>query len=209
VDEEGGARAADAVEVCRGANLSPTEALGYGPIRGARGMMWTLTPPRAGKKRSEIMITRPSTLLSAALLIAAFACGTATAAEFATKEEAIAIVKKAVAFIREAGPDKAFAEFNKTGGRFHDRDLYITVLDLDGKVLSHGQRVDLIGKVQVDLKDPDGKLFVRERVELARRHSSFWQNYKFMNPLTKGEEPKEMYCEVLNATMVCSGVYRS
>src|SRR4029453_3780348 len=48
------------------------------------------------------------------------------------------------------------------GRRFHGRDLYITVLDLDGKLLAHGQRADLIGKVLIDLKDPDGKLFMRE-----------------------------------------------
>jgi Single Cache domain 2 len=93
------------------------------------------------------------------------------------------------------------------GGRFHDRDLYITVLDLDGKLLAHGQRADLIGKVLIDLKDPDGKLFMRERLELARRQPTFWQDYKFMNSTTKKIEPKEIYCEVLKETAVCGGVY--
>ena len=153
------------------------------------------------------MISRPSTLLSAAWLIVALACGPATAAEFATKEEAIAMVKKALVFIKEQGPEQAYAEFTNKGGRFHDRDLYITVLDFDGKVLAHGQREDLIGKVLIDLKDSDGKLFMRERFELARQRPSFWQNYKFMNPATKKVEPKEMYCEVLKETAVCGGVY--
>src|SRR5262245_5084782 len=154
-----------------------------------------------------IMITHPSTLLSVAWLIVALACGSATAAEFATKEEAIDMVKRAVVFIKEQGPDQAYAEFTNKGSRFHDRDLYITVFDLDGKLLAHGQREDLIGKVLVELKDPDGKLFVKERVELARQQPSFWQNYKFMNPATKKVEPKEMYCERLNETAVCGGVY--
>ncbi len=153
------------------------------------------------------MISRPSTLLSAAWLIVALACGPATAAEFATKEEAIAMVKKALVFIKEQGPEQAYAEFTNKGGRFHDRDLYITVLDFDGKVLAHGQREDLIGKVLIDLKDSDGKLFMRERFELARQRPSFWQNYKFMNPATKKVEPKEMYCERLDETAVCGGVY--
>ena len=153
------------------------------------------------------MIVRPSTLLSAACLIFAVAFGPAAAAEFATKQEAITMVKKAVALINERGPDQAYAEFTNIGGRFHDRDLYITVFDLNGKLLAHGQRKDLIGKVLIDLKDPDGKLFVRERVELARQQPSFWQNYKFMNPTTKKVEPKEMYCERLVETAVCGGVY--
>ena len=155
------------------------------------------------------MITRTSTLPSVALLIAAFALGPSVAAEWATKEEAIAMVKRAVVFIRDQGPDKAYAEFTNKAGQFHDRDLYITVLDLDGKVLAHGQRDDLIGKGLIDAKDPDGKLFIKERAELARQQPSFWQNYKFMNPVTKKIEPKEMYCERLNESMVCGGVYSS
>src|SRR2546421_2599196 len=128
------------------------------------------------------MTLRTLTLLSVASLIVAVTGRPATAAEFASKDEAISMVKKAVAFIKEQGPDKAYAEFSTKAGRFHDRDLYITVLDLDGKVLAHGQREDLIGKVLIELKDPDGKLFVKERVALAREQPSFWQNYKFMNP---------------------------
>jgi signal transduction histidine kinase len=148
-----------------------------------------------------------STLLSAAALIVTLSCGPAAAAEFASKDEAISMVRKAVAFIKEQGPDQAYAEFSRKAGRFHDRDLYITVFDLDGKLLAHGQREDLIGKVQIELKDPDGKLFVKERIELARAQPSFWQNYKFMNPATKKVEPKQMYCERLNETAVCGGVY--
>jgi signal transduction histidine kinase len=153
------------------------------------------------------MILRTSTLLSVASLIVAFAGAPAVAAEWATKEEAVAMVKQAVVFIKEQGPDKAYAKITNKAGQFHDRDLYITVLDLDGKVLAHGQREDLIGKGLIDAKDPDGKMFVKERVELARQRPSFWQNYKFMNPATKKIEPKEMYCERLSETMVCGGVY--
>lgn len=54
-----------------------------------------------------------------------------------------------------------------------------------------------------------GKAFVQERVELAATQPSFWQQYKFMNPVSKTVEPKEMYCERLAATVVCAGVYRS
>jgi cytochrome c len=153
------------------------------------------------------MIIRTSGALSAASVIVALACEAATAAEFATKEEAITMVKKAVAFIKDQGPDKPYAEFSNKAGRFHDRDLYITVLDLDGKVLAHGQRDDLIGKGLIEAKDADGKLFIKERAELARQQPSFWQNYKFMNPVTKKVEPKQMYCERLNETAVCGGVY--
>jgi cytochrome c len=89
------------------------------------------------------MIMRLSTVLSVASLIAVFADAPGAAAEWATKEEAIALVKRAVVIITERGPQKAYAEITK---RFHDRDLYITVINLDGKVLAHGQIGNLVGR---------------------------------------------------------------
>lgn len=145
--------------------------------------------------------------LRALSLFAALSCHPAAAAEFATRDEAIAMVKKAVAYIGEHGSTKAYPEFTKKAGLFHDRDLYITVLGLDGMVLAHGQRDDYVGKSLIDAKDPDGKEFIKERSELARRQDSFWQQYKFMNPTTKKVEAKDMYCERLGETNVCGGVY--
>jgi cytochrome c len=158
--------------------------------------------------RGKIMIIRTSTVLSVALLIAAFAGGLPGAAgEWATKEDAIAMVQHAMAFITQHGPEKAYAEITKKTKRFHDRGLYITVVDLEGKVLAHGQSRDLIGKNLINAKDPDGKLFIKERIELAHEQSAFWHNYKWLNPTTKEIEPQETYCERLNDTVVCGAVY--
>ena len=66
-----------------------------------------------------------------------------------------------------------------------------------------------VGTNQIDDKDVDGKAFVKERVELAKQNPSFWQSYKFMNPVTKQVEPKQMYCERLDETAVCGGIYQN
>jgi cytochrome c len=142
-------------------------------------------------------------------LLGAFAIGTAAfAADGANKDEAIAMVKKAVASIKSDGADKAYSEISKKGGAFSDRDLYIVVYQLDGKVLAHGANDKFIGKDMSDAQDVDGKLYVKERIELAQKQASFWQDYKFVNPVTKKVEPKEMYCERLDQTAVCGGVYK-
>jgi signal transduction histidine kinase len=140
-----------------------------------------------------------------ALLVAA---GTAGAAEFATKDEAMAMVKKASVMIKDEGSDKAYAEISNKQGRFTDRDLYIVVYGLDGKVLAHGGNQKLVGKEMLEAQDVDGKYFVKERVELARSKGTFWQDYKFMNPTSKKIEPKQMYCEKLGETAVCGGIYK-
>jgi len=130
------------------------------------------------------------------------------AGEFATKDEAMAMVKKAYAYIQEQGPQKAYAEISNKAGRFTDRDLYVVVYGLDGKVLAHGANEKLIGKDMIDATDVDGKYFVKERTELARAKPEFWQDYKFVNPVTKKVEPKQMFCMRQDQTAVCAGVYR-
>lgn len=126
----------------------------------------------------------------------------------ATADEAVAMVKKGVKFIKANGRDKAYAEFTSKESRFKDRDLYLVVYGLDGKVWAHGQNARMVGKVVIDLKDIDGKEFVRERVELAKSNATFWQDYKFTNPVSKKIEPKRMYCERLDDTVVCGGIYK-
>jgi signal transduction histidine kinase len=133
----------------------------------------------------------------------------AVAADHATKDEAMAMVKKAVGMIQQSGADKAYAAFDDKAGGFTDRDLYVVVYGLDGKVLAHGANAKLIGKDLIDAQDVDGKYYVKERTELARKQGEFWQDYKFVNPVTKKIQPKEMYCQRIGETAVCAGVYKS
>jgi cytochrome c len=143
------------------------------------------------------------------LVATLFLVGSASAGDHATKDEAVAMVKKAVAFIKEQGSDKAYPEITNKAGKFEDRDLYVVVYELDGKVLAHGSNAKFVGKNLIDAQDVDGKYYVKERVELAAKNPSFWQNYKFVDPVSKKIEPKEMYCEKLDDTAVCAGVYKS
>ena len=126
----------------------------------------------------------------------------------ATEADATGMVKKGVAFIKANGKDKAYAEISNKAGQFKYQDLYLVVYGLDGTVLAHGANEKMIGKNLIELKDVDGKAFVHERVELAKSKGTFWQDYKFTNPETKKIEPKAMYCERLDETVVCGGIYK-
>ena len=148
-------------------------------------------------------------LISALAATLAFVGAAAIAADGAAKEDAVAMVRKAVAFIKEQGPEKAYPEITNKAGKFIDRDLYVVVYQLDGKVLAHGSNEKFVGKDMSDAQDVDGKLYVKERVELAGKQPSFWQDYKFVNPVSKKVEPKQMYCEKLENTAVCAGIYKS
>ena len=138
----------------------------------------------------------------------ALACASLTAHADAKPDDATAMVKKGVAFIKANGKDKGYAEVSNKEGQFIDRDLYLVVYGLDGTVRAHGANGKMVGKNLIDLKDVDGKPFVKERVELAQSKGTFWQDYKFTNPVSKKIEPKAMYCEKLDETVVCGGVYK-
>lgn len=145
----------------------------------------------------------------AATLLAAFTLTASQAAPGgATEADATAMVKKGVAFIKANGPEKGYAEITSKTSQFKYQDLYLVVYGLDGTVRAHGANERMVGKNLIDLKDVDGKAFVRERVEMAKTKPSFWQDYKFTNPETKKIEPKTMYCEKLDDTVVCGGIYK-
>ena len=56
----------------------------------------------------------------------------ASADQYATKDEAVALVHRAIARVTEVGMDKAKVEFMDHNGKFVDRDLYLIVIDKDG-----------------------------------------------------------------------------
>jgi len=147
-------------------------------------------------------------IATAAFAAAALAGNAAWAAGDVTAKEAEAMVKKGLAFVKANGKDKGYAEISNKQGQFIDRDLYLVVYQLDGKVLAHGANEKMVGKMLIELKDADGKEFVRERVELGKAKSSFWQDYKFTNPVTRKVEPKSMYCERIDDTVLCGGIYK-
>jgi cytochrome c len=140
------------------------------------------------------------------MLVAGFS-GFALAAD-GTPAEAKALVKKAVDFMKANGKEKALAEFSNPKGKFVNGDLYIFVYDMNGKCLAHGFNQKMIGKDLKEMKDPDGKFYVKERIEIAKTKGSGWQDYKFTNPTSKKLENKTAYIEKYEDLIVGCGAYK-
>src|SRR5271169_4909204 len=141
--------------------------------------------------------TMKKVFMIASVLITALVLGgnTSVAGMHGTATEAEAMVKKAIAFAKTNGNDAALVEINNPRGKVVDRDLYVSVFDMNGKCMAHGANKKMIGMDLIDLKDSDGKAFVQERNEIAKRDGRGWQEYKFSNPVTKRLEPKRTYFE--------------
>lgn len=141
-------------------------------------------------------------LVAALFQSIAFAAG-----EHSSKDDAVAFVKKAIGYIKQNGKDKALEEFNKPKGPFIDGELYIVVIDLNGVMLADGTKPKLVGKSLLDIKDVNGKQFVREEVELAKRKGKGWVDFEWVNPVTKAMEHRSSYFERIDDFIVLTGVY--
>jgi signal transduction histidine kinase len=145
--------------------------------------------------------------LTAAVAVLLAGTTLALAEQKPTKDDAVAMVKQAAAEIKAVGPEKAYKEID--GGKFRNGSLYIVVSGFNGVTLAHPVNPKLIGRNMSEEQDVDGKYFARDMSELARKGQPFWYAFKFVNPETKKIEIKDNYCETVNDTRVCAGVYRS
>jgi cytochrome c len=123
-----------------------------------------------------------------------------------TAEEATSMVKKAVAYLKANGKDKTLAEISNNKGQFVDRDLYISVYDMSGKVVAHGTNAKLIGKDVSALKDADNKEFIKDILAKAKAAGKGKADYKWQNPVSKEIQNKSVYFEKAE-DMVFSGGY--
>jgi signal transduction histidine kinase len=144
-------------------------------------------------------------ILIAALAVFAIAAAQPSFADDAQK--AVALVKKAVAYHKANGLEKALEEFSKPKGQFADGELYIFVYDLKGTMLAH-PNPSLIGQNLIDVPDVDGKMFRKEIINIATTKGSGWVDYKYENPKTKEIELKTTYFEKSDDLVIACGIYK-
>lgn len=130
------------------------------------------------------------------------------AAEKGNADDATALVKKAVAYLKKNGREKGLAEFSDPKGAFIDRDLYIFVIDQKARMLAHGTLPKIIGKDVMEMKDADGNFLFKTMLELSNAKGGGWVHYKWPNPVTKAIEEKSTYLEKSGELVVGCGIYK-
>lgn len=123
-------------------------------------------------------------------------------------EDAKSWVEKAVAFYKASGKRIALAEFSNPEGRFVQDEKYIYVLNPKGTILAHGANEKFVGEDFVDVKDYDGKYFVKKIINTANTEGSGWVDYKWYHPVTAQVLPKTVYFEKVDDLIICSGDYK-
>lgn len=116
-------------------------------------------------------------------------------------------VDEAITFYKATSKEIALAEFSNPQGRFAQGEQYIYVLDISGTMIAHGVNEKYVGKDFYHVQDSQGKSFIREIVDTANIKGSGWVEYKWIDPVSRTEQPKTVYFERVNNMIFCSGVY--
>jgi len=130
-----------------------------------------------------------------------------------TRDQAKAFVKQAVGFAKKNPRDKFLEEVTGVKGQFHfnkgqNNDLYIFVYDLEGKVLAHGVRRELVGLNRWTAKDPDGKPWIQDWTKLVKEKGSGWIEYKELNPAQGNKVMKKAsFVELHDGMIIGAGIY--
>lgn len=132
------------------------------------------------------------------------------AQEHGSPEDARALVERAIEFGREHGKAALIGEINKLArGQFIDRDLYLMAISLDkALILASGMTSRVVGLGGPASKDVDGKMFLVDMAQLARREGRGWIEYKWNHPVTNEVQTKRTYVARFDDMLVGCGAYK-
>ena len=138
----------------------------------------------------------------------AAATGPVSATEYASKDEAVALVKSAITRVSDVGMDQAKAEFMDHSGKFVDRDLYLIVIAKDGTRVVHGQNPKLVGKQYFESVDVNGYEYGKAVQQIVQGSGTGWISFAFKDPITGKVLPKQNYVERTGDYTYLVGVYQ-
>lgn len=133
-----------------------------------------------------------------AVVMSLFLAGNVFADVEAAKKECVDKCEAAAKLIAEKGLDAAIAEINKKDGPFVSAVTYVFVQKMDGTMIGHPVKADLIGKNLIDLKDSSGKEFMKEFVKVAKETGSGWVDYMWPKPGEDKPSEKTSYILKVN-----------
>jgi TRAP-type uncharacterized transport system substrate-binding protein len=147
----------------------------------------------------------------ALLTIPLFAASTftANAAQFGTRDEAVALVKRVQEKFRKDGPEATFNAIN--AGAFNDRDLYPFVHTIDGTLhVANGAFPGIRGKNLHDMRDQNGKFTTQDFMRIASTAPYHgWSDFRWRNPKTGSIDEKSAWIERMGEYLIGVGIYKN
>lgn len=129
-------------------------------------------------------------------------------ARAATLDEAKAMAIEAAALLAKDGKEKAYPVFHDPAGGFLKGELYVFVVNYDGIWEMYGPKAAVDGQNVLNLKDVDGKEFVKEMIEVGKTKGEGWVEYQWKHPETGKTQAKASYVKAVGNAIVGVGVYK-
>src|ERR1700730_16422196 len=144
-------------------------------------------------------------------LLAATSMHRLQAADFGSREEAVAMVHRVQEKFKKDGPEATFKAINNMAPGFIDRDLFPYVHKIDGtQLVACGPILAIRGKNLHDMKDQDGKFTTQDFMRIATTPPYHgWSDYRFLNPKTNQVDDKSAWIERMGDYLVGVGIYKS
>jgi len=141
-------------------------------------------------------------------LLAASSILPVQAADFGTRDEAVAMVKRVQEKFKKDGPDATFRAIN--AGAFNDRDLYPWVHTIDGTLhVANGAFPGIRGKNLHDMRDQDGKFTTQDFMRIATTPPYHgWSDFRWKNPQTGSIDDKSAWVERMGDYLIGVGIYK-
>jgi cytochrome c len=140
--------------------------------------------------------------------IITFAASSALALPSGTPQQAKTMFDRAVAYMQDQGPERAFQAFNDRKGSFVKGNLYVFAIDLDGTYKATGLgSAALVGLNVRDTRDPYGKPLFQEMIALAKTKGEGTMDYAWLNRATNTVDHKTSYIKRVGDYVVGVGYY--
>jgi cytochrome c len=125
----------------------------------------------------------------------------------ATLGEAKAMAIEAASLLLKDGPEVAFRRFSDPKDNFIDRDLYVFILDMAGRIWFNAAFPTPPGRNILGSRDSNGRFFVQDMIKIAKSKGEGWVEYEWLSPCTGEMTPKSAYVVRVGPLLVAVGAY--
>ena len=116
-------------------------------------------------------------------------------------------VQRAIALFQKAGRKKTLVWIGDRNGQFVEGKRYVFALDLDGNLLAHPYLKDRVAQNLAELRDSEGRAFIKLLVNMAKRRGHGYTYYNWTPPDSQEEQKKTTFFERVDGVVFCSGFY--
>jgi len=127
----------------------------------------------------------------------------------ASREQAKALLDRAVAYMQKEGAQKAFSAFSGRNAGFAQDDLYVFAIDMDGTFHATGNNPEAIVGLNVrETRDAAGNPLFQDMIAVARNKGEGVVEYVWRNPVNNRVENKQSFVRRVDNYILGVGYYR-